>query len=639
MNTADPLIGQQIDNYLIQQALGRGGMARVYKGMDTNLKRPVAIKVIEEGYRANATYAQRFEREAQSVANLKHPHIVTVFHFGKHDGLYYLVMEYIDGADLDALLSNYERNGELMPHHDVIRILSAIAGALDDAHAQGVIHRDVKPSNIMLEKNGRPVLTDFGLALRQSEGTRGDTFGSPHYISPEQARNSANAVPQSDIYSLGVIAYELLTGILPFDDPSATSLAMQHILQAVPSPRLFNRELSEQVEQVLVRVLAKLPEERYQSGAEFIDALREALELLKVNPTKVSTAELPPMPPGLEPPPPRRLSMQTAVDKLQQEMNMVQARGQSLTRNPTQPPGTPALALPARTTVRRSPFIFVLPIVGIVGILIAIGATLSIVTRGNVTPTAVANIPTETLRVTATLQVTTQQVTTQQAAAAAPTDAATPTLTPEPPILMPTDLPPPTVQIATSTPVPTETPIPATATPIAAAFQTSAPAILPTTPVPDTSIPPTIPPTTAPTIAPTIAPTVLYPEGKRFVLAWDAQTFFAVNQSGARIGSTSFSFERLLSDGGAGQTFSGGRWAGFYPWSENGKCLVVRMRGTSAALPRDLCQFGYNAEATAVSGELFWTPLENSTQFRVLWNNQEIARCQIDLGRCEIRIP
>src|SRR5262249_14923633 len=151
-----------------------------------------------------------------------------------------LVMEYIDGADLDAIMRQYEADGELMPHADVIRILQPIASALDYAHRQGVIHRDVKPSNIMLERDGRPVLTDFGLALRVSEGTVGDTFGSPHYIAPEQARSSANAVPQSDIYALGVVAYQLLTGALPFDDTSAAALAMQHIMSPVPSPRAFN---------------------------------------------------------------------------------------------------------------------------------------------------------------------------------------------------------------------------------------------------------------------------------------------------------------------------------------------------------------------------------------------------------------
>ena len=130
-----------------------------------------------------------------------------------------------------------------MPYADVTRVIEATASALDYAHEQGVIHRDVKPSNIMMERSGRPVLTDFGLALRMGEGTRGDTFGTPHYISPEQAQNSANAVPQSDLYSLGVIAYELLAGAVPFDDPSPTALVMQHASQPC-LPRARSTQIS-----------------------------------------------------------------------------------------------------------------------------------------------------------------------------------------------------------------------------------------------------------------------------------------------------------------------------------------------------------------------------------------------------------
>lgn len=632
---SDPLIGQQLDHYLIQQALGHGGMARVYKGIDINLKRPVAIKMIAEGLRTNATYAQRFEREAQSVANLKHPNIVTVFHFGKHDGLYYLVMEYIDGADLDIILNNYERNGELMPHQDVIRILGAVADALDYAHGQGVIHRDVKPSNIMLERDGRPVLTDFGLALRLSEGTRGDTFGSPHYISPEQARNSANAVPQSDLYSLGVIAYELLTGILPFDDPSATSLAMQHIMQPVPSPRLFNRALSEQVEQVLFRILAKEPEARFQTGNEFIAALHDSLNALKGNPPKISTAELPPMPPGLEAPAPRRLSMQTAVDKLQQEMNMVQARGQALTRYPTtSSPLEIAISHPeADNAIRKNRRqIYALAFVGILAALVAIGLFLTKFAGGAAsTATVAAIVPTETpplvaatVRVTTTLPPSSTQPPTTippsetSIAAAFPTSLPT-TLIPSspPPSITPTPMPPntatlPPTTIAPLTAIPTNMPEPTSAIP------------------PKTTIPPTV--------APAVSATILYPNGKRFLLVWDDQTFYASNQSGERIGSAAFGFERIAT-GGTVQKFSGGRWASFYTWSENNRCLVVRRRGTSAALPCEVCPSGYNAEATAVSGELFWTVQDGSTQFRVLWNNSEIARCAIDQGRCEIHLP
>lgn len=326
MTKSDALIGQELGRILIQQPLGHGGMARVYKGFDQNLRRPVAIKVIAESLRQSASYAQRFERESQAVANLKHPNIVTVFQFGSHDALYYLVMEYIDGVDLDVLLRSYEDSGELMPHADVLRILQEIAGALDYAHAQGVIHRDVKPSNIMLERGGRPVLTDFGLALRISEGTMGDTFGSPHYIAPEQARSSSNAVPQSDVYALGVIAYEMLTGVVPFDDPSPAALAVQHITNDVPSPRLLNRSLPEAVEPILLKVLAKEPKDRYRTCKAFVGALRKALKTEA--PVRPKAPDLPPLPAGVELPPPRRLSVHTAQDKLDLALASVPAEAQ-----------------------------------------------------------------------------------------------------------------------------------------------------------------------------------------------------------------------------------------------------------------------------------------------------------------------
>ncbi len=603
MNVTDPLLGQQLDNFLIQQPLGRGGMARVYKGLDLSLKRPVAVKVIEEGLRTSATYAQRFEREAQAVANLKHPNIVTVFHFGKHQNLYYLVMEYLDGADLDAILHNYEQHGELMPHTDVLRILDAVASALDYAHRQGVIHRDVKPSNVMLERDGRPVLTDFGLALRQSEGTVGDTFGSPHYISPEQARSSANAVPQSDLYSLGVMAYELLTGQVPFDDPAPTALAMQHIMAEVPSPRAFNRDLSERVERVLIKALAKEPKDRYQTGAEFAAALRQAVEEMKQHPARVATADLPPLPPGVAPPPPRRLSMQTALDKLNQELAQAQAKGQALTRYP----GPSSVAAPRK---RRGGWLpYLIAAAAALGALAIIGFGLSSLLAPPPVPTA-ASLPTETS--TSIPTSTSQPTPTSQPVAVVPTTAP-PTIAPT---LVPTTAIPPT-----STPVP-PTPIPPTATS-----------------VPPTPIPPTVPPTALPTQAVAAAPTVLYPDGRLFVLLWDDKVMYVANRSGQRVLLASIYFERLATDGQVMDRFLGSRWAAYYPYSEPNKCVILKLQGSFRNLPTGECPSGYNSELNALSGEAFWTPKDGSVEFRVVFGRQEVARCQIASRRCEVRFP
>ncbi len=274
----DSLIGRQLANFRIERVIGRGGMACVYYGVDVKLNRPVAIKMIDARYRDDPAYAERFIREAQAVAGLRHENVIQVYYADDQDGLYYFVMDYVDGLDLGGLLSQYAAEGELMPHADVLRIGRAVADALDCAHKQGIIHRDLKPSNVMVAGDGRIVLTDFGLALNMYEGSMGQVFGSSRYIAPEQARSSAEAVPQSDLYSLGVILYEMLTGAVPFDDPSPTTAALQHLTQSPPLPRSLNPALGQAVEAVLLTSLSKSPQERYQTGCDLMDALEEALQ-------------------------------------------------------------------------------------------------------------------------------------------------------------------------------------------------------------------------------------------------------------------------------------------------------------------------------------------------------------------------
>jgi serine/threonine protein kinase len=181
-------------------------------------------------------------------------------------------MEYVQ-ADLGQLIHLYTQRGELLPYEDVIRIGRAVSEALDYAHERGAVHRDVKPSNVLVAQDGRILLTDFGLVMQVDKKTRGEVFGSPHYIAPEQARRSAGAVPQSDLYSLGVVLYELLVGRLPFDDPSPAALALKHIGEPPPPPRQLNPDLSPAVEAVLLKALRKAPEERFQTGSELIYAL------------------------------------------------------------------------------------------------------------------------------------------------------------------------------------------------------------------------------------------------------------------------------------------------------------------------------------------------------------------------------
>lgn len=292
----DPLIGRQLANFLIERAIGRGGMAQVYYGQDVKLERPVAIKVIDVRLRGNPAYAERFVREAKAVAKWRHDHIIQIYYADDEEDLYYFAMEYIDGQSLDKRLAEYRERGEPIPAEEIVRLGRAIGEALDYAHEQGVIHRDVKPANVMVAEDGRVVLTDFGLALDVEQGSMGEVFGSSHYIAPEQARRSADAVPQSDLYALGVILYEMLTGVVPFDDPSPTAVAIQHITQEVPPPRQVNPDISEATEAVLLQALAKDPAERYQSGAELMGALAQALG--------VSGGPVEPSEPALPPPTP-----------------------------------------------------------------------------------------------------------------------------------------------------------------------------------------------------------------------------------------------------------------------------------------------------------------------------------------------
>ncbi|PJF26848.1 MAG: hypothetical protein CUN53_06295, partial [Phototrophicales bacterium] len=276
MTRTDPLIGEQLGDYKIIGLLGKGGMARVYRGFDPNLERFAAVKVIEKGL-AQPEYRDRFQREARAIAKLQHPRIVHVYQFGETEDVYYMAMVFIDGKDLAHLIREARAQEQLIPLPRAMRIISDMAEALDYAHEQGVIHRDVKPSNVMVTPEGRGVLTDFGLALSVNEGTIGSTFGTAHYIAPEQAVSSANAVPQSDQYSLGVVAYQLLTGRVPFDDPGITNIVLKHLNQTPAAPSTVNPLLLPGIDDALMRALEKSPEARYPNCRALVTALEEVL--------------------------------------------------------------------------------------------------------------------------------------------------------------------------------------------------------------------------------------------------------------------------------------------------------------------------------------------------------------------------
>jgi len=278
--TADSLVGQTIGVYEVVDKIGQGGMAEVYRGFHPALRRYVAIKFLGRSLRADPDLSRRFQLEAQAIASLRHPNIIQVFDFGPYEGGYYLVMEYVEGADLRAEVARRRADGRPFTPDEILDILGQVADGLDYAHRRGIVHRDVKPGNILLTADERQaILTDFGLAMlldRISQISRGHTFGTPEYIAPEQAMDSRAASPQSDIYSLGGLLYEMVTGRLPFEAESAISLALKHIGEDPTPPRRYAPQLPEAVEAVILRALAKEPDDRFATAREMVDALRQA---------------------------------------------------------------------------------------------------------------------------------------------------------------------------------------------------------------------------------------------------------------------------------------------------------------------------------------------------------------------------
>lgn len=275
----DELIGRTLaGTYRIERVIGRGGMGAVYYGWDESLDRPVAVKVVDTQHRENPDYAVRFVREARAVAKWRHDNIVQVYYAGEEEGLLFFAMEHIEGEHLGAILQNYKDQGQYMPYAEVVRIIRAVAVALDYAHERGVIHRDVKPSNILIAaEDGRVVLTDFGLAMDVDLGSVGEIFGSPMYVAPEQAVLSAKAVPESDLYSLGAILFQMLTGELVFAADSMMATAMAHIQEPPRSPQVVRPEISAALAAVVLKTLEKEPQKRYASGRELVQALEQAL--------------------------------------------------------------------------------------------------------------------------------------------------------------------------------------------------------------------------------------------------------------------------------------------------------------------------------------------------------------------------
>jgi len=393
----DGMIGRELGSYRILEQVGVGGMATVYKAYHAVMDRYVAVKVVLEQMSQDANFRQRFEREAKAVARLEHAHILPVYDYGEAEGRLYLVMRYIDAGTLKERMA-----AGLLDLAEVDHVISQVGRALEYAHGMGVVHRDVKPSNVLVDAHGDCYLTDFGLAKMMEASVQltasGVGVGTPAYMSPEQGQGE-KVDARTDIYSLGVMLYEMVTGRLPYEAETPLALLMKHINAPLPLPRKVNPAVPEGVERVILRAMAKNPDDRFQTVGEMVEALRQAVVEASV-PTRVVPLPIP--------------TVAVAEKPIEEAVSLWQR----------------------------------VPVWGLVGIVLVVAAVAFLIgqwVKPEPTPTMVAEVVAPTDTSTAMPQ---------------------PTATPVAPTFTPLPLPPTATPVPTSTPRPTATPMPPTNTPV-----------------------------------------------------------------------------------------------------------------------------------------------------------------------------
>jgi serine/threonine-protein kinase len=472
------LTGQTMGKYRITAQLGRGGMAEVYKAYQPSLDRYVALKVMHSHLANDEDFIGRFEREAAAVARLRHPNIVQVHDFDVEGDRYYMVMEFVEGPTLKAELKERSTQSQPFTLPETNHIFSALASAIDYAHSRGMVHRDLKPSNIMFTEDGQVVLTDFGIARMMGDShitLTGQVMGTPAYMSPEQGQGKRGD-ERSDIYSLGVILYEMATGRVPFEADTPFAIIMKHISQPLPPPTAVNPNVPDSVERIICKALSKDPDDRYQASGQMARALGKAVGATReqiVMPKPITAIaprprieEIPPEFPGgatpglghISTPPPTHIHPAPSTATASQA---------------SVPPAVNAAPQAVTTPLRNS--LPILPLaIGIGVILLVCLVALAIIGIRAFTPskteeatintpqvtTAIAlpplDVDTSTLVPTYTKLPPTPTITQHIVATITPVPA-TPTLTPLPPTDTPTPSPPPPSATATATAVPTPT--------------------------------------------------------------------------------------------------------------------------------------------------------------------------------------
>lgn len=278
--------GQKInDRYQVVKMIGEGGMANVYLALDTILDRYVAVKVLRGDLANDEKFVRRFQREAISASSLNHPNIVEMYDVGEDNGKYFIVMEYVDGKTLKSLI---KKRGSLTLH-EVIDIMLQLTSAISCAHNSYIVHRDIKPQNVLILDDGRVKITDFGIAmaLNSSELTQTNSvMGSVHYLPPEQASGSGSTI-KSDVYSLGILMYELLTGKVPFKGENAVEIAIKQMKEQIPSVCKINPDIPQSIENIILKACAKNPKNRYDSVSEMYNDLQTALNEDRLNERRI----------------------------------------------------------------------------------------------------------------------------------------------------------------------------------------------------------------------------------------------------------------------------------------------------------------------------------------------------------------